>query len=144
MPRRKKKKTRRSTDMKLLNVAESIAYANIITSNIFNTDVYDFAVGKDNLKLGSGATFQGVYNAALSEPYSAQTGADRITLRELISNPTVGMGVAAANWTNNWDTLAVQTLGVSIGFKFGKKLLRRPISNINRNIFKPLGVGIKL
>ncbi len=28
--------------------------------------------------------------------------------------------------------------------KLGKKLMRRPIANVNRNIFKPLGIGVKL
>jgi len=40
--------------------------------------------------------------------------------------------------------MAVQSIGVGIGFKLGKRLLRRPISNVNRNIFKPLGAGFKL
>ena len=141
--RRKKSRRRRSTELKLLNVAESILYANIATTQIFGTDAYDFVTGKDNLKLGPTATYSGVYDQALTG-YAASTGADKITLREVITSPTVSMAVAQANLTNNWQSLVLQSVGVSIGFKVGKKLLRAPIANVNRNIFKPLGVGIKL
>jgi len=141
--RRKKSRRRRSSGIKLLNVAESIAYANIATTQIFGTDAYDFVTGKDNLKLGPTATYSGVYDQALTG-YAASTGADKITLREVITSPTVSMAVAQANLTNNWQSLVLQSVGVSIGFKVGKKLLRAPIANVNRNIFKPLGVGIKL
>ena len=145
MARRKKKTRRRSPKtIKLLNVAESLAYANILTTNVFNTDAWNFVTGKDNLALGSSATFQGVYDAALAGSYGAKTGADAITLKELISNPTVGMGVAAENATNNWQTAVIQTVGVQIGFKLGKKLMRKPISQLNRNVMKPLGLGISI
>lgn len=144
MARRRKKSTRRrSQGVKLLNVAESLAYANIATTQVFGTDAWDFVTGEDNLKLGPSATYSGVMSAALTG-YDPSTGADKISLRELISRPTVGMAVAHANVVNNWQSLVLQTVGVSIGFKLGKRLMRAPIANINRNIFKPLGVGIKL
>jgi len=141
--RRKKSRRRRATGIKLLNVAESIAYANIATTQIFGTDAYDFVTGKDNLKLGPTATYSGVYDQALTG-YAASTGADKITLREVISSPTVSMAVAQANLTNNWQSLVLQSVGVQIGFKLGKRIMRSPINNLNRNFFAPLGVGIKL
>jgi len=141
--RRKKSRRRRATGIKLLNVAESLAYANIATTQIFGTDAYDFVTGKDNLKLGPSATYMGVYGAAL-QGYDPSTGADKITLREVISSPTVSMAVAQANLTNNWQSLVLQSVGVQIGFKLGKRIMRSPINNLNKNFFKPLGVGISL
>jgi len=49
-----------------------------------------------------------------------------------------------SNAMANWQAMVIGSLGVSIGFKLGKKLMRRPIANVNRNIFKPLGIGVKL
>jgi len=34
--------------------------------------------------------------------------------------------------------MAIQSMAVSVGFRLGKRLLSRPISNINRNIMVPL------
>jgi hypothetical protein len=45
---------------------------------------------------------------------------------------------------NNWQGMIVQSAGINIGFRLGKKLLRRPISSVNRNIFKQLGLGVRL
>jgi hypothetical protein len=32
----------------------------------------------------------------------------------------------------------------NIGFRFARKVLRRPIAQMNRQVFKPLGMGVKL
>jgi len=48
------------------------------------------------------------------------------------------------NAMNNWQGMIVQSAGINIAFRLGKRLLRRPISSVNRQIFKPLGAGFKL
>jgi len=40
--------------------------------------------------------------------------------------------------------MAVSAIGIGITFKFAKKLLRKPIANVNRNLIKPLGIGVRL
>jgi len=40
--------------------------------------------------------------------------------------------------------MAVSAIGVGITFKFAKKLLRKPIANVNRNLLKPIGIGVRL
>jgi hypothetical protein len=49
-----------------------------------------------------------------------------------------------ANFMAYYQSMAVQAIGIGVGFKVARNLLRRPISNVNRNIMKPLGIGIKL
>ena len=144
MARRKKSKRRKKSDMSLVNIVESVGYASIMTEGLFNTDPYNFITGKDDLTLGPSATYSGVFQTALSTGYTSSTGADKITLREMFNNPTVGFAVSQANLFNNWQSMMVKSIGWGIGMKVGKKLMRRPIGNINRNIFKPLGMGVKL
>ena len=77
---------------------------------------------------------------------SLQTvGAAEISLGDIISNPGLALSEMTKNLQNNLVPMAVQSLVTGVSFRFGKRLLRRPISNINRNIMKPLlGAGIKL
>ncbi len=144
MARRKKSKRRKKSDMSLVNIVESVGYASIMTEGLFNTDPYNFITGQDDLTLGPSATYSGVFQTALTTGYTSSTGADKITLREVFSNPTVGFAVTQANLFNNWQSMMVKSIGWGIGMKVGKKLMRRPIANINRNIFKPLAMGVKL
>ena len=72
------------------------------------------------------------------------TGAEQLSLTELVTNPGIAFAGMQSNFMNNYQSMAVSAIGIGIGFKMAKKLLRRPISNVNRNIFKPLGIGVKL
>jgi len=144
MAKRKKSKRRKKPTTSLISIVESVGYASIMTEGLFNTDPYNFITGQDNITLGPSASYSGVFNTALTTGYGASTGADKITLREMFNNPTVGFAVSQANLFNNWQSMMVKSIGWGIGMKVGKKLMRRPIANINRNIFKPLAMGVKL
>ena len=140
MARRKKASRRRSPrSVSLLNVAESYAYANILTSGLMGTSPVGFVTGATDLG----------YKAAPSlgigkDSSMIQVGAGAISLGDIVSSPDQAFGIVQSNFMNNYQQMAVQSIGVGIGFKLGKRLLRRPISNVNRNIFKPLGAGFKL
>ena len=49
-------------------------------------------------------------------------------------------GRAQANIVN----MAISSAMVGISAKLGRRLLRRPIANVNKNIFKNLGMGVRL
>ena len=77
--------------------------------------------------------------------YSETVGAKEISLGDIVSNPGLALGEMANNLQSNLVPMAVSSLVTGISFRFGKRILRRPIGNINRNIMKPLlGAGIKL
>jgi hypothetical protein len=72
------------------------------------------------------------------------SGGDAISLGDIVSAPDAAFGIVQNNFMNNYQAMAVQSIGIGLSFRLGKRLLRRPISNVNRNIFKPLGAGFKL
>lgn len=77
--------------------------------------------------------------------YELVTGADQISLADIISQPGLALSTMTANFNANMMNMAIQSAVTAVGFRFGKRLLRRPISNVNRNIMKPLlGAGIRL
>jgi hypothetical protein len=140
MARRKKSSPRRrSRSVSLLNVAESYAYANILTSGLMGTTPVGFITGATDLgyktpNVGAGSL--------MSSP--VMVGGDSISLGDIVSAPDAAFGVVQNNFMNNYQSMAISSIGVGLSFRLGKRLLRRPISNVNRNIFKPLGAGFKL
>jgi len=140
MARRKKSSPRRrSRSVSLLNVAESYAYANILTSGLMGTTPVGFITGATDLGYKTPSVGAGL---AMASP--VMIGGDSISLGDIVSAPDAAFGVVQNNFMNNYQSMAISSIGVGLSFRLGKRLLRRPISNVNRNIFKPLGAGFKL
>ena len=133
MARLKKSKRRRGPKMfSVISAIESYAYANLLTEGLAGNSPVGFITGGSDISYGSS-------NGAMTV-----TGAGQLSLSEIITHPTTAFTGMQANFMANYQTMAVQAIGIGVGFKVARKLLRRPISNVNRNIMKPLGIGIKL
>jgi len=132
MARRKKTRRRRSPKtISLLNIAESYAYASVLTGGVLgNTPVG--ALGFD----GSGATG--------GAGYGMVTTNGSMTLQSIIADPGSSFDSMSSMFMANYQAMAVSAIGIGITFKFAKKLLRKPIANVNRNLIKPLGIGVRL
>jgi len=132
MARRKKAKRRRSPKtISLLNIAESYAYASVLTGGVLANSPVG-VLGFD----GSGA--------AGGAGYGMTTTNGAMTLSSIVSDPGTSFDSMSANFMANYQAMAVSAIGIGITFKFAKKLLRKPISNVNRNLMKPLGIGVRL
>ena len=141
MARRKKASRRRSPRaVSLLNVAESYAYANVLTSGLMGTTPVGFVTGATDLGMKMVPDRVGGYDTSSM----VMTGGDSLSLGDIVSSPEMAFNVMQTNAMNNWQSMIVQSAGINIGFRLGKRLLRRPISSVNRQIFKPLGAGFKL
>ena len=72
-------------------------------------------------------------------------GTDIISLKDFISEPTIAIQTMTDNFAANIVPMATAGLLTGISFNIGRRVLRRPINNFNRNIMKPLlGSGVKL
>jgi len=132
MARRKKAKRRRSPKtISLLNIAESYAYASVLTGGVLANSPIG-ALGFD----GSGAAGGAGYGMV------ATNGG--MTLSSIVSDPGTSFDAMSANFMANYQAMAVSAIGIGITFKFAKKLLRKPIANVNRNLLKPIGIGVRL
>ena len=121
----------------VINALEAYTYASILSEGIMGNTPYGFLTGASDIK-----TVQ--MNVYGSGSESMTIGAESLSLSEIVQHPDVAFGSLQANFMNNYQAMAIQSLVTSVGFRFGKRLLRRPISNVNRNIMKPLGIGVKL
>jgi len=138
MARRRKKRTRRKAAFSILNALEAYVYAAIITEGVAGTSPWGLITGKTDLT--STTTSGGLGRGDL-----VISGQGAISLGDIMAEPTLALDTMQANFQSNIMPMAVAAFTTSLTFRIGKKLLRRPISNINRNIMKPaLGTGIKL
>ena len=131
--RRSKSKRRRSPkQFSLLNAAEAYAYASILSAGVFGNSPWGFVTDQSDIAQSTDTSMM------------AYTGAQSLSLSELVTHPDVAFNQMQSNVMSNYQAMAIASITTGVGFKLFKKLMRRPISNVNRNIMKPLGVGIKL
>lgn len=148
MARRKTKRRRSPRSFSILNALEALAYATILTEGVAGTSPWGFITGKADLK----GQFEGQFLAMTSgvgagSDNSSGTveGADAISLGDLATNPGTALTAMGMNFSNNLLPMAIAGFTTAISFKVGKRLLRKPISSVNRNIIRPaLGTGVRL
>ena len=144
-PRNKKPKRRASRAIRLLNVLESYTYASILSQGLAGTTPLGMITGEEDL-MTSSRPIPGTFTSGVGFQYEdVVRGADKISLRDIIAQPGLAIGQMTQNSQANLIPMAISSIGTGIAFRFGKRLLRRPINNINTNIMKPLlGAGLKL
>ena len=133
--RRTKKRTRRGPKaVSVINAMEAYAYANLLSQGLAGSSPWEFVTGGSDIG----------YTSMSGSTAMTLVGADKLSLTELITSPDVAFGAMQKNFAANYQAMAIQAATIGVSFRLGKKLLRRPISSVNRNIMKPLGIGIKL
>ena len=124
MARRKSatRRRRRPQGIKLLNVAEGLIQANIVTSTLMDVNPIQFLVGD------AGPTLM--------------VGGGGMSLLEIAKNPDLlsTIGARAMN-PENIINIAVKSAVANIGFKVAKRVTRRPVNLLNRQL-KMLNLGV--
>jgi len=107
---------RRSRDISLLGVAQSLAVGNIAMEGLAGTSIPQFIAG--------------------SGPMS---------LKGIAAAPEQSLNMIARNAmnVNNLFDIAIKTAFVTFGFKFAKRALRTSVREINKPL-KMLNLGVKL
>ena len=125
MARRKAPRRRRDTSFRILSAAEGYVQANIVTEQLMDVSPIQFVFGD-------------------AGPSFAVSGGG-ISLIEIARNPallgTIGARAMSPDAILN---IAGKSALANIGFRFARKILRRPIAQMNRQVFKPLRMGVKL
>lgn len=137
MARRAKPRRRARKTFSLLGAVEAATYANIVTEGFFGGNLVEVFTGSGDLNPNSNPGQAG-YDYSL-------VGGDVISLSDIIKEPGKAFEYISYNMNKNLADVFVKTTLASIGFNVTKRLLRRPMSNIQRNIVKPiLGPGVRL
>ena len=128
MARRNGKKRavrRRKQGIKVLNVAETFVQANILTQGLFGSNPISFVFGD------AGPSFS--------------VAGGGMSIVEIVRRPdlleTVGTRLMQPE---RIVTMGLKSAGANIAFTIGRRFLRKSINKMNRDIFKPLNVGVTL
>ena len=146
--RRKATKRRRSRSFSILGAVESYAYASIMTQGLFDASPVQFLTGSDNVTEAALAlTPEETQNYFLNNPTFGGTtyGANPLSLADIVGNPGFAANAIIGRGRANALGMAMQAATVSVSMRLFKRLLRRPLANIQRNLIKPaLGAGVRL
>ena len=131
--RRTKAKRRRSPKkFKIINAIEAYAYANLLTQGLAGTGPVGFLTGQSDIVVD-------YQNGAMTV-----SGAEQLSLTEIVTNPGVALAGMQTNFMANYQSMAVSAVTINLAFKLGKRLLRKPINTVNRELISPLGLGVAL
>ena len=123
-PRKKATRRRRRPGIKLLNIAEALVQANIVTSTLMDVNPIQFLVGD------AGPTLM--------------VGGGGISLLEIAKRPDLltTIGMRAVN-PENIINIAVKSAVANVGFRVAKRAVARPIRLMNKNL-RMLNLGVTL
>ena len=142
---KKKRRSRRRSSFSVLNALEAYVYATILTEGVAGTSPIGLITGATDIGQVSSMLTKQQTSGEYGGGGMVTIGADAISLGDIASEPGLAFSTMANNFQSNLVPMAFAAFGTSFTFRIGKRLLRRPIANINRNIMKPaLGAGIKL
>jgi len=141
MPRRRKKMRRRRKTFSILNGLEALAYASILSEGVTGGSLAAFIGGAGDL--GTSMTSIGI--GSRPEQTLTITGAGQISLADIVKEPGMAIDQMGMNFQNNLLPMAFAAFTTSVGFSVGRKLLRKPLSSVTRNIIHPvLGKGVRM
>ena len=144
---KKKRRSRRRAAFSVLNALEAYVYATILTEGIAGTSPIGMITGATDLSRQTTSTSlgMGTFGRDMQTLSTTVRGAQAISLGDIATEPGLAFSTMANNFQANLVPMAFAAFGTSFTFRIGKRLLRRPINNVNRNLIKPaLGAGIKL
>jgi hypothetical protein len=148
MARKKKSRRRSRKSFSLLNALESLTYAEIISRGTTGGGVWSFITGDGDLvPAGSSSSSKAMIPSlpGMGGSMAEFDGTEQISLSDMMMEPGAAVSHMANNFQSNLIPMAASAFGVSVGFKIGRRLLRVPINNINKNLVRPaLGHGIRL
>ena len=115
---------RRDNSIKILNIAEGLFQANVITKLAFNLNPIQFVLGDAVMGYGS------PNGTSLTELVKDPSRFDQVTAR--VTNPEMVVKAGIKSAVGN------------AGFRLARRFLRKPISSVNTQLMKPLALGVKL
>jgi len=137
--RKKTKRRRAKKQFSLWDAGVAIGNLTILSEGALGTSPLSFITGKQDLGM---KTSSGWGDMVLSGQ-TTLTGADEISLADLLSEPALAYSQIANNMRSNAMGMAITAVGFNVGAKVVRRLLRQPINSSNKMI-RQLGLGVQI
>ena len=147
---RKKSTRRRTKSINILNTAELVVTSNILTTGLFNANLFEFVTGKTNYTAGPmnyGSTYRPILDdniLTLPEIFGLDMARQKLTsqtgyvanLNPVVVdfNPARTMAIVTANAKVNAGSMIMQTIGAKVFFKVAKRVTTKQRSAINKGL----------
>jgi len=139
MAKGRKGKRRRKAAFSILNALEAAIYGEILMRGTTGSGLLSFFTGEGDIGIGPAETIGGITT------YSQPVGVGEISLSDLMQNPSLALATISSNFRSNLLPMSLAAFSTSVSFRIGRRLLRRPLASVNKNIVKPaLGAGIRI
>jgi len=139
MAKGKKGKRRRKASFSILNALEAAIYGEILMRGTTGSGLLSFFTGAGDIGPGVGETFGDITT------YSDPVGTGQISLADMMQEPSLALATISSNFKSNILPMSLAAFTTSISFRIGRRMLRRPLASVNKNLVKPvLGAGIRL
>ncbi|HIA01535.1 MAG TPA: hypothetical protein EYN66_06435 [Myxococcales bacterium] len=143
MARKKKGTRRRRKTWSILNGLEALAYGQILSVGITGGGIWEFATGATDLGFRSNRGNLGI--TGVEGTGMSLVGTSQISLGDFMSQPSLAIEQMTGNFQSNIIPMAIAGFTTSIAFRVGRRLLRKPISMVSRDLVKPVfGPGVRL
>ena len=133
-----------------MNTAELVVTSNILTTGLFNANLFEFVTGKTDFTAGN-TTYAGIYRPSpndsvltLPEILGFDTVAGKLTsttgtvynsrAMAVDFNPARTIATVTANAKMNAGSMIMQTIGAKVFFKVAKKVTSKQRSAINKGL----------
>jgi len=136
--RKKNKPVKRDKAVSITGLAEAVMLANVGTQAVFNLSAYDFitdgwTTATQGKAYGSGqlSLHEMIYSNFSQAPTLSLASGQSYSSAPSAST-TSNLDIITSNIQQNWMPALVKSVAIPVGFKVGKKFLRKPLRMGNK------------
>jgi hypothetical protein len=131
--RKAKPRVRRSTGLNAFRAAEALVQTEIFMRASTGNGLFSFISGKGDIRMP---------REGYGGPLTYVNPDGKVSLSDLLQDPANSFGEMFMNLKENFIPMTIASVGVGIGFKLGKKLLKRQRAGMNYLIRESVGKGV--
>jgi hypothetical protein len=136
----KKRKSRRRSPKTTSLYDVAVAYGNmtILTEGALGTSPWGLVTGATDLSQRKSGAIGGRDTSMII------SGQGEISLGDIMTEPGLAFATIQSNISENWLPMGIAAITFNAGARLFKRTMRQPINTVNRVIFKPLRLGVRI
>ncbi len=138
MAKRKTKRRRGPKTMSLYDLGVAYGNLTILTEGALGTSPLGVVAGATNLSSRQSGAIGGRDTSMIL------SGASEISLGDILTEPGLAFSQIQSNLSDNWLPMGIAAVTFNAGARIFKRTMRQPINTVNRVIFKPLKLGVRI